>query len=590
MVIGLLWSRWASAQSRAWLKLLHAKNGKSEIVSQGFFLAENGPKDPVAELKATEAAFHAEYNRPADQNPKCRFPARFQLLKSEENLSDAVCPALLAWKRRVGARSATVVHAAQYSANPGSLFGHIFLRFDTGAGGHGEFNLDTLAYGVGYFAKMPPDVGIYDYVVKGIGGGFRGEFLFSTYARSLTEYNQMEDRDLWEYQLKLSPQELDQLLNHLWELINSAQFDYYFLLHNCGWQLLALIEAAVPRWELTDDFSLYLIPSDALNVLDNAGAVARIHYRPSIGSKLRFATQRLSGQQVSELKELVGGQLAPEAVKDSAVLDSALDLLDYQYHQAKGRVSAAYPERKLEMLAARAHLPPDVVEAELTSTPPTDGHRAAKLALNYVYANELSGAGLEWRAALYRLTEGPGYPAGSTLEFLDLKAVYQPSINRVYIDQVNILNVENLRPYDFIDHAFAWRLRTGLYRPLTTGEEVPPLSLYVKPGGGLATPLLLRTAQFYVLATLPAEAENPQIGNGNIGVGAVTGVVIAAANSVAFMRLEFGVERFLLAPEVTRDTFSAEVNWPWARNWLVSSSFESQPVGAKFAGGVSWFY
>ncbi|MBL0711956.1 MAG: hypothetical protein JJV99_13240, partial [Colwellia sp.] len=61
----------ALSENHYWHKLLHFKNGQSEIDSAEFFLAENGKTSPKSELEATVFA--------VIENKKdifCRFPAR----------------------------------------------------------------------------------------------------------------------------------------------------------------------------------------------------------------------------------------------------------------------------------------------------------------------------------------------------------------------------------------------------------------------------------------------------------------------------------------------------------------------------------
>ena len=72
------------------------------------------------------------------------------------------------------------------------------------------------------------------------------------YYRKVREYNDIESRDIWEYKLKLSEEEVSRVLLHLWEM-QRAEFDYYFLDENCSYQLLSLLDVAREDLHLTKE-------------------------------------------------------------------------------------------------------------------------------------------------------------------------------------------------------------------------------------------------------------------------------------------------------------------------------------------------
>ena len=95
------------------------------------------------------------------------------------------------------------------------------------------------------------------------------------YYLKVREYTDLENRDIWEYELNLSPEEIDRLLMHAWEL-GPIHFDYYFFDENCAYHLLGLLEAARPDLELTKGFRWWAIPSDTVReVVKQKGLVKR---------------------------------------------------------------------------------------------------------------------------------------------------------------------------------------------------------------------------------------------------------------------------------------------------------------------------
>ena len=127
-------------------------------------------------------------------------------------------------------------HESHFSSgvlnNPASMFGHTFLRIDQK--GQTE-QTRILAYTIDYAARVPPDVGL-EYGFKGIFGGYEGYFSTPPYYIKVQAYRDMENRDMWEYQLNLTPTQIDRLLMHAWELGN-AYFDYFFFKENCSYHI-----------------------------------------------------------------------------------------------------------------------------------------------------------------------------------------------------------------------------------------------------------------------------------------------------------------------------------------------------------------
>lgn len=101
-------------------------------------------------------------------------------------------------------------------------------------------------------------------------GGYPGLFALVPYREKLAEYSRLENRDLWEYKLNLTPEETGRMVEHVWEL-KQVRFDYYFFDENCSFRLLELMEIARPGIELTEQFPLTAIPTDTVRAVKNAG-------------------------------------------------------------------------------------------------------------------------------------------------------------------------------------------------------------------------------------------------------------------------------------------------------------------------------
>ena len=222
-------------QKRRWHLLLHYKGTwlggyESEADGMDFFNAPDGKTDPRAELIATIKNFFndPETLKPKEEHPLCNFPARYKWLKRElsidpNQLPKADCTRLKTWLDQLEPQSVTLIFASFYMNNPASMFGHTFLRIDS----KGKTNHTQLSnYGINYAANT--DTGsMLLYAFKGLFGYFQGTFSIFPYYLKVQEYSNWESRDLWEYQLNLTPDQIDTLLLHVWEL-GATHFDYYY--------------------------------------------------------------------------------------------------------------------------------------------------------------------------------------------------------------------------------------------------------------------------------------------------------------------------------------------------------------------------
>lgn len=253
------------AQNQQWLKLLHFKTNRlgqfqSEVDGAAFFLSSSGKEAPDLELEATLREFlrpasELRFQKEPDAHALCRFPARrhwlAQALGAPEDFGTGVqCPQLDWFEQTLQAKRATLVFASYYLESPASLFGHTFLRIDKDL--NTQKSIPLLSHAVSFGAE-PDTENPLAYAWKGLFGGFPGRYAVLPYYVKIQEYNNFESRDLWEYQIQFSPEEIKRLVFHLWEL-RPTSFDYYFFQANCSYQMLTLLEAAKPELELSSQF------------------------------------------------------------------------------------------------------------------------------------------------------------------------------------------------------------------------------------------------------------------------------------------------------------------------------------------------
>jgi hypothetical protein len=356
------------AQRPEWLNLLHFKpyvywvGMRSLADDPEFFNAPDGKTNAAAELEATLAVFSQRRKKPTKY--KSAVPLHRPLPLAEEELHfdparlpEQPCRRFYEWRASLDPNEITLVFPAAYLNNPASMYGHTLLRID--ARDQNE-RTRLLAYSISYAAGTDETSGLI-FAIRGLFGGYPGVFAITPYYLKVREYSDIENRDVWEYQLTLTPLEIDRLLMHTWEL-GPTHFDYYFFDENCAYHLLSLLEVARPGLELTDRFRWWAIPSDTVRaVAEQPGLVKRVVYRPATATIIRQRLTQMDVRQSVMAKDLAERKILPSdnrlhelpLTEQAKILELAYDYATYK--SATGNATTTTGEMH-ELLLARSRL------------------------------------------------------------------------------------------------------------------------------------------------------------------------------------------------------------------------------------------
>jgi hypothetical protein len=548
-------------EQRMWQLLLHHHYDifgryRSEIDDPAFFLSPRGRKDPSAELDATLKAFFDPV--PADpeaQHPQCRFPARYSWLKEQlgfdARLPEQPCPRYEKWRSQMNPGSIAIVFASYYLNNPASMYGHTFLRLNAKGRSEKERLLD---YTVNFAAELNTTNGIL-FAVKGLTGGYRGRFSTMPYYMKVQEYNNLESRDLWEYELALTPEEIDRLAGHLWEL-GPASMAYYFLNKNCSYQLLPLIEVARPSLRLVDSFWFKAIPVDTLrSVIDQPGFLGNVRRRPSHLSKMLAARAELAPAEVRAASRLAKRtddaslqtlRTFPED-RQAKVLDSAFDLFRYRAGFKRDQPEQVR-EQERALLLARNRLvlmsspavsgrgsmdSPPTAAGNDGGDPPESGHPTGRAAVSFGAGSHSSFEEVSLRSAIHDLDDNAGgYIPGSELEMFHLRLRYDNRSETAYIQEFKLINILSLAPWDTWVRKPSWNVNTGLSVARDLDHD-PEDSLYygLQVGSGLSyRPAFFSRALVYGLGQADVGLGQVFEDDYRLGGGINSGVLLDAAS------------------------------------------------------------
>jgi len=485
----MVWVEWHRLYEQdEWHKILYYESSRGGVRSQAddpaFFLAKTGATQPKTELIASIEQFLTEPT--GEENPvHCRYPRRFDWLKTQlpQSISwpKVDCPDLSAFIEQAAPQGMTLVYPASYLNNPASMFGHTFIRVD--ARGEGEQRNDLLALTVSYGADVKPNENGFVYAFKGLTGLYPGSVRSHPYYLQVQNYNELESRDIWEYPLQLTAKQTETFIKTAWEL-KDINFHYAYLLKNCSYRLLSVMEAAFPELDLLSEYDTYAVPIDTLRTLERAGLLDKPDYRPAIASRIAYLQRQVSAS---------GNELARRLVDDGVSDDQREVLADfpqdeqgriidlaYEYSRFKAkRAEGDLAEVSYDLLRLRSRYPSGELTIESGDWPaePLAGHGIRRIGL---------GAGIR-RATPYGLFSfRPVYHdrydrQAGFLEHSQINALNSEwrllggsdSPVEIKLDRFDLVDFSSLVPYNPMTPSMAWTGRLGWQRSTSDDARLP---------------------------------------------------------------------------------------------------------------------
>lgn len=530
------------AERPEWLKLGHylpkmiATGYKGLVDSPNFYLAAEGKTDPQAELDATLASFFSDVQEQGrTQNPQCAFIARYTWLNEQlkfdaARLPPRPCKLYEQWRTLVNPSGLTLIFSSAYLNSPSSMYGHTLLRVD--AKDQDEYTR-LLAYAVNFAANTQESNGIV-FAVNGLFGGYAGTFSMMPYYLKVREYSDFENRDMWEYQLRFTPEEVNRVLLHIWEL-DPHYFDYYFFDENCSYHLLGLLQVARPEFDFTRDFRWGAIPSDTVReITAHPDLVARVVYRPANATLLRNqfglmdAVERKLVLALSRRELPVTDPALHELplARQAVVLETSLDYLNYR--QVTGRHDVSDPNvlaRELQGARSRIDIIAPPVDKHEPKVKPDEGHRSSRITMGAGNQGGRNFQEMQLRATYHDLMDGEeGYVHGAEIEFFSM-ALRRYGSSGTRLERFTPVNILSLAPRDEFFHSPSWKVSGGWQRVLASnGSE--PLAWVLDGGVGGAWSNSQNSALSYVFLDVSTRYSNALSKGYALGVGGSVGSYI----------------------------------------------------------------
>lgn len=454
-------------QKTTWQRLMYAdQKQNSEVTYAGYFYATDGKTNLNRELQADIEALFRE--APDNQSIRCKFPARSRWLMQQLNidvqqLPKVNCVEFNDWINQIKPHKATLIYATDFMGNPSSMFGHTLLRLDP----KDQKQLNLVSYAVNYAATVKGDDN-WSYAWKGLTGQYPGEYSIMPYYRKVKEYGDFESRDLWEYELNLTPEETRFLVEHIWEM-QHVSFPYYFVSDNCAYRLLGLIDLVRPDLNLKQQFSYAAIPIETLKAVDQQALVKEVVYRPALETQL-LSQAKQHGTDLAKVAhqiaftetDQVQSMLKTYSQQDQAkILEMAYDDLYLQYISRQVDANIAQPKLR-QLLAERSQIQVEKQrqQPEHPKKQPVEGHHARNLSVNVGDVQGQKFVELGHRQAYHDLIDPQGgYRTGTQLLFLDGSLRYRD--DKLKLEHLDLLSVNSYNPVQPFKSPLTWGFNLG---------------------------------------------------------------------------------------------------------------------------------
>ena len=520
------WDVWAHsfADTPDWQALIHYQSHlsglKSSLDSPGFFLAPDGKINPEAELQATLDLFHSQDSK------RCLFPARYRILKQAGFSFPPfpTCSDFEQFKKDLNYQSLTLLYTDAYMNNPASLFGHTLLRIDIPP----EKKTQLMAHGANYGAFIPPDTNGMLFAILGLTGGYYGGFTVKPYYDIIRTYNNIENRDIWEFQLSLTPEEMDLFVDHLWE-IGHTQTKYYFFSKNCSYLLMEVFDAVRPSLKLARQFPAQTIPLDTVKAVSKVNLIQETTYRPSRQKRLKHYFDRQSDLGKKRLLNFAETYQINEeglnATEQALLLQTAYEYLQYQW-EAQHIPLAVFRKASFDVLRRRSALNvQEISSAPLTPASPIQSHEAKRLVLRLGSAHKKSFQSFEFRPAYHNLTDpDDGLLKGAEINFLKTTVRKYANRNALHLENLTLVGITSLSPISPLFHPISYTVNAKIQRLYNPKNKKENTVFQFQGGTGGTYAFSDKIWGFFFLkgigsygGTLPS--------NGTIGLGPTLGIL-----------------------------------------------------------------
>lgn len=283
-------------------------NGKLNITDKKYIISENFSLEN--ELNATINGFYTPSKNYLDtiEHPQCRFPARLLFISHELNISKEEFPKIKClnldlYEMKTPADKISLIYASEKVNFPSSMMGHSFLKYS------GKNYQNREVEHAASFYTIVDTVNLFKLAYKNIFSGMKGLFALQPYEKVVEQYTNIENRNIWEYQLSISDYRRKLIYYHVWEL-KSIRTKYFFTSYNCSTVIYYTLSLANPK--IYNDEHLWMTPIDTVKFLYKYDLLEKSKFIPSNKYLIQMSTEDLNGDEIDISKYTTPNEIPNE--------------------------------------------------------------------------------------------------------------------------------------------------------------------------------------------------------------------------------------------------------------------------------------
>jgi len=286
-------------KSHIWKSLLQTTDGKLNIKDPNFILSG----DDFSLEKELAKTIQSFFDIPDDslKHPICRFPARFYWIKNELGLNDNIfpnvsCPDFEEYLNRAPAQKIYLVFVSENVSQPSSMMGHVFLKLS----GH-NYKSNYAEHAVSFYTIIDT-INIPLLILKSTITGMDGFFSLLPYSEQVKRYLEVEDRNIWEYELDLPEKNKTLIYYHIWEL-KDIKMKYLFTGYNCATVIYNILSLSSENFS-SNKKHLWITPKDVVKETYRANLILSTKLIPSDKWNIRMLSEAVEQENRDYIYDL----------------------------------------------------------------------------------------------------------------------------------------------------------------------------------------------------------------------------------------------------------------------------------------------
>ena len=514
----------ALSSSSKWARIIGFADENWITKDQTYFLTTSEKFSPYDELVENIK----EYLKFADNKSDffCKTPARAIFLSYHlpqlPDFNSKRCSQYSEWSKNGEIESISLLYVTGYLKNPASFFGHTLLKFNAS---NGKANAGLLDSSLNYGAHTNNDAAL-PYVVRGLTGGYSASLVEEKFFRLSAEYQELQKRDIYEYQLSLSEYEKWLMIAFSFEMAQK-EFTYYFLADNCAFRLNLILGLALERDPMPG--LPWAAPIDLLMGITKSDRVDKITYHPSQTSRTVSALDTLIPSERDKVAAVINSDPFSYRGTDYNMLTKLAILETLNYFKIESSKDGAsdevsnIDEKRRRVLLSLDRDPAIIRGVSAPSKFPHEINKPTPLRYGLKQTgNHDPIISLQLRAANFEILD-TDRTRKTNSEFIFLSPKIAIQNGRVRLDEMTLFKALSLNDSKIIipgDSNFAWGVDIGKFN---LSEKCYPCGVLKGTGTLGKSTYLTANASIYGLANLSLhESKN---NSGNLSVSAQAGVL-----------------------------------------------------------------